>query len=47
MACVYDKEDAVIGGRWRICGYAAAVMGVITTILELLKVVNYRTFDYD
>lgn len=45
MACVYDKEDAVIGGRWRICGYAAAVMGVITTILEFLKVVNYRTFD--
>ena len=45
MACVFDKEDNVIGGKWRICGYVAATLGLITTILEFLKVVNYRTFD--
>ena len=45
MACVYDKEDEVIGGQWRVCGYAAALLGLITTILEFLKVVNYRSFD--
>lgn len=45
MACVYDKEDEVIGGKWRICGYASAVLGLVTTILEFLKVVNYRSFD--
>lgn len=45
MACVYDKEDEVIGNTWRTCGYSAAVVGFVTSICEFFKVVNYRTFD--
>ena len=45
MACVFDQEDEVIGKTWRTCGFTAAAVGVITSVCEFLKVINYRTFD--
>ena len=45
MACVFDQEDEVIGRTWRTCGFTAAAVGVITSVCEFLKVINYRSFD--
>lgn len=45
VATVYDKESDVIGGKWRIVGYVTAIVGVINTILEFLKLVNYSFFN--
>lgn len=45
MASVYDKELDVIGGNWRLVGYVTAVMGAVTCLLELLKLLNYNFFD--
>ena len=44
-ACVYDADNGCIGGTWRTVGYSAAAVGVITTVCEFLKVINYKTFD--
>lgn len=45
MASVYDKELDVIGGNWRLVGYVTAVVGAVTCLLELLKLLNYNFFD--
>lgn len=46
LAYVYDKEINVIGGNWRFLGLITAVIGVVNTIFEFLKVVNF-SFWYE
>ena len=45
MACVFDSDNGCIGGTWRTVGYSAAAVGIVTTVCEFFKVINYRTFD--
>ena len=45
MATIYDKELDIIGGNWRLVGYVSSVMGAVTCLLELLKLLNYDFFN--
>lgn len=46
LACVYDSEINVIGGNWRFIGWITVIIGVVNTLFEFLKVINFN-FWYD
>ena len=45
LSYVYDKELNVIGGTWRTLGVITCIVGVLNTIMEFLKVINFGFFN--
>ena len=45
LASVYDKEVQAIGGSWQMTGWITAVIGLVNSIMELGKVMNFSFFD--
>jgi len=45
LTCIYDHEVQAIGGTWQIVGWATVFCGVLNTVMEFLKVINFGFFD--
>ena len=45
LASVYDKEVQAIGGSWQMTGWITAIVGLVNSIMELGKVMNFTFFN--
>lgn len=45
IACVYDREVQAIGGNWQMVGWLTAIVGLVNSIMELGKVMNFSFFN--